>query len=155
MKETHTFRLNNIQYSDITMEEAISISRSRVEKYGTTVTLSVRGKSGKFIRLGTYYPGPRKEPWEKVSVQLSVPSIYEIQEPITSITAVPRADGALKVKALVLLFNKKPDPLNRVFIGSNITGSHTPGEDVNTWFENMKDNHLFPDVDHVSIRSHV
>lgn len=56
MLETFEIKINGSVYPDrMTMERAIAIARQKAID-GTMATLSVKNKSGEFVKLGVYYP---------------------------------------------------------------------------------------------------
>lgn len=151
--ETNDFKLNNMEFADLTMEKAIEISRDYVLRNHRPAVLSVKKANGSWLALATYSPidnGALMEyhenpgdPDSPIVPQVNVDILFGpvTDQVVKKMVAYPDSDGNYR-----LFINGKKDPRGRVFTGLR-TIHFTQKNDVTCWFENMKQHGFFPFVD--------
>lgn len=151
--DKNTFKINNMEFADTTMQYAIDMARDYVLRNNRPAILSARKKNGSRLPLATYSPiapGAMMEYHENpgdtdspIVPQVNVDIIFGpvTDQIVRKMVAYPDSDGNYR-----LFINGKKDPKKRVFTG--LRAIHfTPKNDVSSWFENMKDHGFFPYVD--------
>lgn len=150
---TNTFKINHVEFPDITMEYAIDMARDYVLNNNRPAYLSVKMKNGQWLALATYAPiAPGSmmdyhevpnDPDSPIVPQVNVDILWgpATDEIVRKMVAYPDADGNYR-----LFINGKKDKRGRVFAGCRAQ-HFTPKNDVQQWFENMKDHGFFPYVD--------
>ena len=147
------------------MEEAVDKARNMCLDEGKVCALAVLNNGGTRTDLALYSPikvgnweDYRQDPSDKdsplvpqVCVELHLK--HERTNPPRTIDAILHKGPTKGKDFYTLKINGKPDPANRTFQGAMQEGHRTARQDLETWFQNMKDHGFFPLVKEIKYQT--